>query len=307
MKKIITLIITLVSTLILFGCQGRSGYTYVEGKVNIVATTTMLGDLARQIGQDKVSVVNLMPVGVDPHLYQAKASDTNALRKSDFILYNGLHLEGKMVDILDGFKGKKTYVNVGEELEKANAPLLEWDGGDDKDPHVWFDVENWIVAAKALGRELALHDKTNEAFYKESTEAYILKLSELHTWIKQRVSELKEEQRVLATAHDAFAYFARAYGFEVESIQGISTDSEASTADITRLVDTVINKNIKAVFIESSVPRKTIDSVISAAKSRGHQLVIGGELYSDSLGDGADSEYIQAVKTNVNIIVDALK
>ena len=172
---------------------------------------------------------------------------------------------------------------------------------------MWFNVENWIIIAKSLTAKLIDYDQDNKAYYETRGQAYVSKLEDLHDWINTRVAELTEAQRVLVTAHDAFRYFADAYGFEVEAIQGISTDSEASISDINRLVDLVVSKKVKAIFIESSVPQKTINSVIASAKNRGYTLSIGGELYSDSLGDGEDSDYINAVKTNVNQIVDALK
>ncbi|HKL60782.1 MAG TPA: zinc ABC transporter substrate-binding protein [Acholeplasma sp.] len=304
MKKILLMVTLLLAVLTLTACGNQ--YTYEKGKVNIVATTTMLGDLSKQLGGDKVAVKTLMGVGVDPHLYSAKASDTNALDKSDFIVFGGLHLEGKMVDILESLSTEKPYLNSGESLLEAGGSLL-FDEKGNTDPHVWFNVENWIIIAKSLTAKLIDYDQDNKAYYETRGQAYVSKLEDLHDWINTRVAELTEAQRVLVTAHDAFRYFADAYGFEVEAIQGISTDSEASISDINRLVDLVVSKKVKAIFIESSVPQKTINSVIASAKNRGYTLSIGGELYSDSLGDGEDSDYINAVKTNVNQIVDALK
>lgn len=304
MKKIM-MFLTIISTLfVLSSCMSR--YDYVEGKVNIVATTTMLGDLATQIGGEKVSVTTLMGPGVDPHLYSAKASDTNALDKSDYILYGGLHLEGKMVDILESISKYKAHLNSGAELVSQGGSLL-LDAKGNTDPHIWFNIENWMTVAEGVRRTLSQYDPDHSAYYQTRADAYLNELHQLHEWILDRVSEIPENKRVLVTAHDAFGYFAARYGFEVNSIQGISTESEASITDINKLVNLVIEKQIKAVFIESSVPQKTIDSVIAAAKSKGYELSIGGELYSDSLGDGINSEFIQAVKTNVNAIVDALK
>lgn len=304
MKKIVMFVFILSISMTLQSCM--STYEYVEGKVNIVATTTMLGDLSRQIGGDKVSVTTLMGVGVDPHLYSAKASDTNALDKSDFIIFGGLHLEGKMVDILEILSKEKASVNSGELVRQAGGKIITDDKGN-ADPHVWFNVNNWITVTKALTKELIKYDKDNETYYQNRSDAYVIELQELDIWINQRVQELESEQRVLVTAHDAFAYFADAYGFEVESIQGISTESEPSITEINNLVNLVVDRDIKAIFIETSVPQKTIDSVIASAKNRGYTLLIGGELYSDSLGDGIYGTFIEAFKKNVNTIVDALK
>lgn len=301
-------ILTAVFATVLSLASCVSNYTYVEGKVNIVATTTMLGDLAKQIGGEKVAVKTLMSVGVDPHLYSAKASDTNALSKSDFIIFGGLHLEGKMVDILEVLSKEKPYLNSGETLLENEGTLLLDEKGN-HDPHVWFNVENWIIIARGLTQKLIVYDVANAGYYQERGDQYVATLLDLHAWIQTRVEELAQNQRILVTAHDAFRYFAHAYGFEVESIQGISTESQASIGDIRRLVDMVIEKQVKAIFVESSVPQKTIDSVIAAARNRTpkYTLTIGGELYSDSLGDGDNSTYVNAVKTNVNRIVDSLK
>ncbi len=304
MKKILLLIMFFMAVSSLTGCGTK--YEYVEGKVNIVATTTMLGDLSKQLGGDKVSVTTLMSVGVDPHLYSAKASDTNALDQCDFIVYGGLHLEGKMVDILETLSLEKPYLNSGEALVDGGGTLLTDDKGN-TDPHIWFNVENWIIVAESLTQKLIDYDPDNVSYYQTLGNEYVDSLEDLHQWVIDRVEELPEAKRILVTAHDAFRYFADAYGFEVEAIQGISTESEASISDINRLVDLVIEKQVKAIFVENSVPQKTIESVIASAADRGYTLTIGGELYSDSLGDGSDSEYVNAVKTNVSRIVDSLK
>lgn len=304
MKKYITIFIIVLFTSLLTACKGF--YIYEEGKVNIVATTTMLGDLSKQLGGDKVAVTTLMGVGIDPHTYSAKASDTNALIKSDFIVYGGLHLEGKIVDILDQLSNEKAALNSGKALISSGGDLLS-DSEGNIDPHIWFNVENWIVVAESLIEKLSEYDPDNAEYYQTRGNAYIQELNDLHKWILTKVSELPEEKRILVTAHDAFQYFADAYGFQVEAIQGISTESEASISNINNLVDLVIKKKVKAIFVETSVPQKTIDSVIASARSRNYTLKIGGELYSDSLGNGIDSEYIQAVKSNVDKIVDGLK
>lgn len=304
MKKTLVFLVLSMILFILGAC--RNTYDYVDGKVNIVATSTMLGDLSKQIGGDHVSVTTLMGVGVDPHLYSPKASDTDALNRSDFIVFNGLHFEGKMVDILEVLSEDKPYLDAGETLMEGGGVLLFDDKGN-TDPHIWFDVENWMIVAEGLAGKLMAYDSENAPYYEARRDDYVKALEDLHDWTLDRVGELTPGQRILVTAHDAFGYFARAYGFEVEAIQGISTESEASISDINRLVDLVISKQVKAIFIENSVPQKTVDSVIASANDRDYALMIGGELYSDSLGDGNDGEYIHAFKTNVKRIVDALK
>lgn len=304
MKKAMIALALLAIGFTLTACG--KGYTYVEGKVNIVATTTMLGDLSKELGGEHVSVTTLMGVGVDPHLYSAKASDTKALEKSDMIVYGGLHLEGKMVDILESLSEEKPYIDAGAEVLSADGMLL-FDESGNTDPHIWFNVENWILVAKAMTKALIQIDPEHASDYQNLGDDYVSQLENLNTYIINKVSELDENKRILVTAHDAFQYFGVKYGFEVEAIQGISTDSEASISDINDLVDLVIDLDVKAIFVESSVPQKTIDSVIESANNEGYSLSIGGELYSDSLGDGTYSSYIEAVKYNVDIIVNALK
>lgn len=304
MKKTIQILYIILSLFLITSC---SSYNYVEGKVNIVATTTMLGDLAHQIGGEKVAVTTLMGIGVDPHLYAPKAKDTAALLGSDFIVYNGLHLEGKMVDILDGLKSKKPVVEIGEHIIEKGFIYEDEEYDDVHDPHIWFDVRNWIVAAEALGEKLIEVDEENASYYEERMGNYIAELNELHQWIiEETQTKLTPQQRVLVTAHDAFQYFGKAYDFEVAAIQGISTAAEASIKDINDLIDLIIEKGVHAIFIESSVPSNTIDQVVNGAAARGHQVTVGDELFSDSLGDGLYSEYTQAIRYNVNAIINGL-
>lgn len=291
-------------SLILSSCNV---YEYVEGKVNVVATTTMLGDLVNQLGGDKVNVTTLMGVGIDPHLYNPKAKDTTALLGSDLIVYNGFHLEGKMVDILDGLKTKKAVLDVSEAIEIEGYTLYQ-EESNIIDPHIWFDVRNWMVAANSLKNMLISLDEFNSEYYQMQYVNYFNQLNSLHQWILDSIEEnLTDDQRVLVTAHDAFGYFGQAYRFEVAAIQGISTATEASIKDINDLIDLIIEKNVKAIFIESSVAAFTIEQVLNGAKARGHDVVIGKSLYSDSLGDGIYGTYIEAMRYNVTAIIEGLK
>lgn len=303
MKKIL-LILSLALAFLLVSC-GKNTYTYVEGKVNIVATTTMLGDLSKEIGGDFVSVTTLMSVGVDPHNYEPRPSDTKALDKADLVITNGLHLEAQMGKVLENLPKSKVLV-IGEHIDQ-NRLLKDENGA--IDPHIWFDISLWEIAANALGNRLISSDSANKDAYQTRLTTYLKELSDLEDYVVNRVSELTPSQRKLVTAHDAFQYFSNAYGFSVHAIQGISTESEASVADIQALAKLVKEENVKAVFIESSIPQHTIQSVINAAKNLGHTVTIGGELYSDSLGDSASGSetYIKTIKKNVDTIVNALK
>ena len=302
--------ILLSVTLLLVGCaQPAASPDSGENTVNIVATTTMLADLSAVIGGSHVTVNGLMGPGIDPHLYQASAGDVTLMQKSDVIVYNGLHLEGKMGEVLESLSEQgHSVICIEEGLDEAK--LLEWAGGGSvHDPHIWFDVALWMDAARVVSEGLSKADPQNAADYEANLEAYLKELEELDAYIRQLTAELPENQRVLVTAHDAFSYFGNAYGFEVRGLQGISTDAEAGTADVSALADYIVESQIKAIFVESSVPPKTIEALQAAVKARGFEVAIGGELYSDSLGgkDSGAESYILTFKANIDTIVNAIK
>lgn len=280
-----------------------------EARLKVVTTTTMLADLAGRIGGDAVEVKGLMGPGIDPHLYQASAGDVTSMQEADIVVYNGLHLEGKMGDIFASLKGQGRFVICVEDGIDAAMLLGDENNPEIYDPHIWFDAKIWMAAAKHVAAGLETADPDHGAAYQENLNSYLAELDELDRYIKARVEELPEQQRVLVTAHDAFRYFGKAYGFQVMGLQGISTDAEAGTADVSNLAAFIAGNQIKAVFVESSVPPKNIEALRAAVKARGFETAIGGELYSDSLGDkasGADS-YILTCKKNIDTIVDALK
>lgn len=295
MKKIFAFI--LLSAILLTGCQKTAAPA--DGKLNVVATTTMIADLVRQIGGDHVQVTGLMQAGVDPHLYKAKESDVNTLQKAELVFFNGIHLEAKLDDILS-----KLPNSVKLENGLASTDIRTDDAGG-KDPHIWFDVSLWKKAAAEVAKGLATKDPQNKETYNKNLKDYLVKLDELDVYIKKRSEEVPKEQRILITAHDAFNYFAAANGFEVKAIQGISTESEASTTSVSSLASFIAEHKIKAIFIESSVPLKTIEALQAAVKAQGFDVKIGGELHSDSLKENTD--YIGTFKENIDTIVDALK
>ncbi len=308
MKGIFSTILSL--TLLLTGCSAPAVNTdSSKDKLNIVATTTMLADLVSSIGGERVTVNGLMGPGIDPHLYQASAGDVSLMQKADVVVYNGLHLEGKMGEIFENLSNQGSAVIC---IEKGldESSLLAWENDSSiHDPHIWFDVSLWKDAAKTVAIGLTDTDPNGKAEYEANLDTYLKELDETDTYIRSRADELAEEQRVLVTAHDAFQYFGKAYGFEVRGLQGISTDAEAGTADVSELANFIVERQIKAIFVESSVPPKTIEALQAAVKAKGFDVSIGGELYSDSLGDaksGADT-YILTVKANIDTIVNALK
>ncbi len=294
--------------LLLTGCA-QTAQAPDDGKLNIVATTTMLADLAKVIGGGHVTVNGLMGPGIDPHLYQASAGDVTLMSGADVVVYNGLHLEGKMGEIFESLSGQgHAVICIEEGLEEEK--LLEWAGGGSvHDPHIWFDVSLWKDAAGVVASGLSQTDPDHASDYGANLESYLKELDETDAYIRERALEVPEGQRVLVTAHDAFNYFGRAYGFEVKGLQGISTDAEAGTADVSSLAEFIVERQIKAIFVESSVPPKTIEALQAAVKAKGFDVAIGGELYSDSLGgEGSGAEtYLLTVKANIDTIVDALK
>lgn len=314
-KKIPTFVMILFFVLISFltGCfnnQTKAVQNSVDpDRISLVATTTMLADLAETISGGNIDVICLMGPGIDPHLYQASAGNVTSMQNADVVLYNGLHLEGKMGEIFGSLEsGTRTVICIEHGLDRNNLLQAE-DDENSFDPHIWFDVANWKSAAQYFTVKLSETDPKNATVYEENLTNYLEELDDLDEYIKSRVLELPENQRVLITAHDAFRYFGKGYGFSVKGLQGISTDAEAGTSDVSNLAKYIADHKIKAVFVESSVPPKTIEALQAAVKARGFDVAIGGELYSDSLGDkqSGDDTYILTFKANIDTIVDALK
>ena len=312
--KYLCLSIIISLALVLGACGNSNALVKQEGqsqteKTQIVATTTMLADLSRIIGGDFVEVKGLMGPGIDPHLYQASAGDVSALQNADVVVYHGLDLEGKMGAVFDSLSEmNKTIIRAEDAIDRSDL-LSDEEDANYFDPHIWFDVSLWKDVTEHFAREMALYDPDNASVYALNAENYLRELDEAELYIKNRVDELPEASRVLITAHDAFQYFAHAYGFEVRGLQGISTDAEAGTADVRELADFIIDREIKAIFIESSVPHKSVEALQAAVRAQGFDVEIGGELYSDSLGDQASGHetYIATIKANIDTIVDALK
>ena len=248
-----------------------------DGRLRVVATTGMVADLARVVGGEHVHVDALMGPGVDPHLYQATPSDLTKLRRARLILYNGKGLEGKMASVFGKLAKSRKVVAVTEEIE--DTELL----GDHEhwDPHVWFDVSLWSRGAIVVGAALAEIDAEHADEYRAAALKYSIRLRTLHESVATQIAAVPKERRVLITSHDAFRYFGRAYGLEVRGLQGISTASSAGVRDVEQMVDLIVSRKIKAVFVESSVSPKAIEAVRESVQARGHDVVIGGELFSD--------------------------
>jgi manganese/zinc/iron transport system substrate-binding protein len=280
-----------------------------NGKINIVTTTTMITDLVKNIGGDNMNIEGLMGSGVDPHLYKASEGDVSKLANADLIFYGGLHLEGKLVEVFEkmGSQNIKT-IAVSDALDPKTLIGSEYFASN-YDPHIWFDVNNWELITSFVVKKLSEAAPEHKTVFEQNGKKYLEKLKVLNQEIKATINTLPQEKRILVTAHDAFNYFGKAYGFEVVGLQGLSTATEAGVQDVQNLASFIIEKNVKAIFIESSVPKRTIEALQAAVNSKDHYVEIGGTLYSDALGNAGTAEgtYIGMFTYNVNTIVNALK
>lgn len=286
---------------------GQSGADISERQVRVVSTIGMITDVAENVGGERVSVTGLMGPGVDPHLYKASEGDVSRLTEADLILYNGLHLEAKMGEVLEQMSGQTNTAQVTGGIDESlllSPP--EFEGA--HDPHVWFDVTLWMRAVEAVRDALIEVDPGSADLYRANARGYLAELEELQAYVAEQTARVPEQQRVVITAHDAFNYFGQAYGFEVRGLQGISTATEAGTGDVQALADFIAENEIPAIFVESSVPVRNIEAVQAAVKAKGFEVGIGGELFSDAMGDRGTEEgtYIGMVRHNVDTIVGAL-
>lgn len=308
MFKKFTFIILLCGMFLFTACQtGAENSAADNGKLTVVTTISQIADVVINVGGDSISVDQLMGPGSDPHLYSPSAGDVSSLQDADIIFYNGLFLEAQMEDILEQLGERKTVVAVAGTIP-AELLLDSNDYEDEFDPHIWFDVNLWAEATKVVRDTLIEKDPENASTYEANAEAYLAELAELDAWVTSEIDRIPADQRVLITAHDAFNYFGNAYGMEVLGLQGISTASEAGTADVQRLADYITDNQIRAIFVESSVSERNVEAVQAAVDSRGWTVEIGGSLFSDAMGESGTPEgtYIGMVRHNINTIVPAL-
>jgi manganese/zinc/iron transport system substrate-binding protein len=303
MKKYL-LIIAVTTTL--FGCKKDIPE---NDNINVVTTTSMITDLVKNIGGKHINIQGLMGSGVDPHLYKASEGDVSKLVNADVIFYNGLHLEGKLVDVFEKMgSATKTPIALADELDKTTLIGSDYFASN-YDPHVWFNIEYFKQFAKKVTQILSEKNPKNTVNFIENEKQYLAKLDTLENNMRAIIKDLPVEKRILVTAHDAFNYFGKNYGFEVVGLQGLSTATEAGVKDVQKLAAFIIEKKVKAIFVESSVPKRTIEALEAAVKSKGHDVKIGGTLFSDALGNAGTIEgtYIGMFEYNVNTIVNALK
>jgi manganese/zinc/iron transport system substrate-binding protein len=302
-KLILSGVVILTSSVLLQHAQAQS-----EKRIKIVTTIGQITDATRIIGGDHVLVSGLMGPGVDPHLYKASESDVSKLAEAQMIIYGGLYLEAKMEPMFERLKKSVKTVPVGEAVPvEMRLDSINYKGH--YDPHIWFDVTLWQKAVEEIALSLIDFDPAHKDEYLERAAKYNAQLDELNEYVTRRANELPETQRVLVTAHDAFRYFGRKYGFEVVGLQGISTEAQAGTKDVMELADFITKRKIPAIFVESSVPERNIKAVQDAVRARGWDVKIGGELFSDAMGDEGTFKgtYIGMVTHNIDTIVNALK
>lgn len=276
-----------------------------DRRVRVTTTVNMLTDVVREVGGDRVTVTGLMEPGVDPHYYKASAGDVRTLANADVSFYVGLHLEGKMSEILERMDRYHPTFAVGEAIPKNR--LHRVDGG--VDPHVWFDVSLWQYTVGAVRDGLTKIDPTSASYYANNATRYLAELTELDAWVKTELGRVPKARRVLISAHDAFGYFGKRYDVEVRGLQGISTVAEAGTRDVRGLADFIARRRIGAIFVESSVPKRNVEAVREAVLARGYDVRIGGELFTDSAGPAGTPEgtYVGMIRHNVELLVKALK
>ena len=294
------------------GCKPTESRTLKrEGAepIAVVCTTGMVADMVRTVGGKHVKVTQLMRAGVDPHLYKTSTNDVSALKRAEMIFYSGLHLEANFVSVFDSLSKEKPVYALAEELNRWHHDRLLKTRGKTHDPHIWFDVSLWKLTAKLVADRLGDFDPKNAGVYAENARRYMKKLDVLHEWCKNELSKIPSERRVLVTAHDAFSYFGKAYGVEVRAIQGVSTASEASLKHVEELIAYMVDNRIKSVFVETSVKKDSVRQVIDGCKQKGHTVALGGELFSDAMGQDGTPEgtYVGMLRHNVNTIVKALK
>lgn len=289
-------------------CTPQKSQEDLRYPYRVVATVGMIADIVKEVAGEQATVQGLIGSGVDPHLYKPTRDDVVKMRQADVVFYNGLLLEGKMADILDKVAegGQPVYAVTRAIAEDAGYVLTTQ--AQHHDPHVWMDVSGWMNAVKEVVRALSTVDPAHTELYQERGTRYLAELQNLDAYARTCIQSIPENQRVLVTAHDAFSYMGRAYGLEVRGIQGLSTESEAGVLDIERLVDFLVQRKIPAVFVETSVADKNVRALTEGTNARGHQVRIGGVLYSDAMGATGTYEgtYIGMIDHNITVITRAL-
>jgi manganese/zinc/iron transport system substrate-binding protein len=300
--------------LLLVGCtrtaDSGGAADFSDRKMKVVVTTNVIGDLVRQVAGDAVNLTTLMGPGVDPHLYRASEGDVQTMAEADLVLYNGLHLEGKMTDVFAQMNERSVPTSALADAAVPDSLLIpSSEYASSYDPHVWFDVELWMRVTQHVGEDLAARDTAHADLYRQNADAYAQRLDSLNRYVTAQAERVPADRRVLITSHDAFRYLGKAYDIDVRGLQGISTATEAGTQDVQNLADFVTTRKIPALFVESSVSPRGIEAVQKAVQARGFEVQVGGTLYGDALGNRGTptGTYIGALRHNIDTIVEGLR
>ncbi len=277
-------------------------------RLNIVTTTGIIEDVVENIVGDSADVASIMGPGTDPHLYKPAPSDIEMLDEADVIIANGLHLEGKMSELLHKYANEKPVIWVSDGIDESDL-IKSADFADSYDPHIWFDWKLWMRGMSYVKDELIKLDTNRADYFSLNYDQYLAEVTKVDMEIKADLNSISDSSKILITSHDAFSYFGRRYAIEVKGIQGISTLSEVGLKEIAEMVDFVIEKKIKSIFVETSTSQKTAQSIVDGCGDKGYKVNLDGPLYSDALGepDSDGGTYIGMMKTNVRIIVEGLK
>ncbi len=287
--------------------SGMAGAASKSEAIDAVATIGMIGNVVEEVGGACVDVPTLMGAGIDPHTYRATAQDVRTFQSAGIIFFSGYNLEGQLGKVLDRM-GESRPVIATAPASIAPDELIRTQGAYGIDPHLWMDVSLWAQIVPTIREQLIdLRPDCAERF-QANAEGYKKQLTALDGWVEATIASIPEEQRVLVTAHDAFGYYGRAYGIGVAGIQGLSTESQAGIADIQAMAQAVAERNVPAVFIESTINPRTVQAVVDAAEARGQPVEIGGELYSDAMGASGEvgGNYIGMIYSNTRTIARAL-
>lgn len=310
-KAIFLIFLLITGIVVLIACQStengneQENQEKTEKPIEVVTTIAQIGEPLQIIGGNKINVVSLMGPGVDPHLYEATQGDINKLEKAEIIFYNGLNLEGNMGEIFSKMKEKKETFAIAELIDKEKL-LTDEEGV--YDPHIWFDLDLWKEALNNATKKLKEYSPKNSDYFEENKNKYFNEIDTLKQEAKEKLASIPKEKRILVTAHDAFGYFGRMYDIEVVGLQGLSTEDEVGLSDIQSTIDLIIEKQVPSVFIESSVNQNSINAVIEGTAKAGLQIKLGGELFSDAMGEEGTVEgtYLGMYRHNVNTIYEGL-
>lgn len=304
--KLKTIGTMLLLSVFLVACNTDSEISSLSNdeKINVITTISQIGEPLSVIGGDRVTVNSLMGPSVDPHLYNATHGDIEKIGNADIAFYNGLYLEANMVDIFNEMAKSKPVLAIGDTLSEDDL-LTDEEGA--TDPHIWFDIDLWREALNAAVEELKTYSPEDSDFFEKNKKAYFAELDALKEEAN-KLQDIPKDQRVLVTAHDAFGYFGRMHDLEVVGLQGLSTEAEIGISDIQETIDIIKERQVPAVFLESSISEKSIKAVIEGAKKEGVNLSLGGELFSDAMGEPETDEgtYIGMYRHNVNTIYESL-